>query len=299
VTRCLAALLLLCAAQGWAGPPVFMADLNGRYGSAEYHDRVSEAVVAMIELQPEAVVIAGDMIAGQVSPPLTDAQIEAMWASFDQTVYKPLRRHGIQVLAVPGNHDASIYSEFSSERRAYEQFWRERPPTLSLSPGSEYPWYYGVALAESDFVGLDVTAPGALSEEQELFLAQRREAARARGQLLLVASHLPMYPVSVGRKEEVFTSRLTPVNGELWIAGHHHAYYAAVTPGGGIQLSLPPLGGNRRTWLGSQLKTSFGFASTDRDGAPVLFAWPGYEPTGSQPGPPAIGDLRRIEATLN
>ncbi len=299
MSKWLIALLLLCTAAAWAGPPVFMADLNGRYGSVEYHKRVPEAVAAIIALKPEAVIIAGDMIAGQVSPPLTEAQIAALWQGFDTTIYQPLSQQGIPVLAVPGNHDASVYPEFSRERRGYEQFWLQRTPALTLSPGSRYPWYYGVALEELDFVGLDVTAPGALSNEQESFLAQRREAARSAGRPLLVATHLPMYPVAVGRQQEIFGSSLTPEPGELWVAGHHHAYYAGITPGGGIQLSLPPLGGNRRTWLGSTKQTPFGFASAGRDGLPLLFAWPGYEPMESQPGPPAIGDLRRVDSPLN
>jgi hypothetical protein len=299
VSKCFFYLLLLFTAGTWAGPPVFMADLNGSYRSVEYHSRVPEAVAAIIALKPEAVVIAGDMIAGQVSPPLTEAEIAAMWKGFDTTIYQPLAQKGIQVLAVPGNHDASVYPEFSRERRVYAQFWRERPPALTLSPGSRYPWYYGVALGEVDFVGLDVTAPGDLSAEQELFLAQRRESARTRGRPLLVASHLPLYPVAVGRQQEVFSSSLTPEPDELWVAGHHHAYYAGITPGGGIQLSLPPLGGNRRTWLGSENKTPFGFASTGRDGLPLLFASPGYEPTEFQPGPPVIGDLRRVDRRLH
>lgn len=299
MSKWLIALLLLCTAATRAGPPVFIADLNGRYGSVEYHKRVPEAVAAIIALKPEAVIIAGDMIAGQVRPPLTEAQIAALWQAFDETIYQPLSQNSISVLAVPGNHDASIYPAFSRERQGYEQFWRQRPPALGLSPGSRYPWYYGAKLEEVDFVGLDVTVPGALSSEQESFLAERREAARSAGRPLLVATHLPLYPVAVGRHQEVFGSRLAPEPGELWVAGHHHAYYAGITPGGGIQLSLPPLGGNRRTWLGSTKQSPFGFVSTDRDGTPLLFAWPGYEPTGLQLGPSAIGDLRRVDSPLN
>ena len=185
------------------------------------------------------------------------------------------------------------------ERQGYEQFWLQRRPNLTLSPGSRYPWYYGVALDEVDFVGLDVTAPGALDSEQESFLAQRRKAARSAGRPLVVATHLPLYPVAVGRDTEIFGTSIKPQPGELWVSGHHHAYYVGVTPGGGVQLSLPPLGGNRRTWLGTAQKSPFGFVSTDRDGNPLLFAGPGFEPTGSQMGPSVIGDLQRIDIPIN
>ena len=97
---------------------MLIADLNGRYGSAEYHARIAEAIEAIIALEPEAVVIAGDMIAGQVKPALSNERIAAMWENFEQVVYRPLKEKGIEVLAVPGNHDASIYPAYSHERLA-------------------------------------------------------------------------------------------------------------------------------------------------------------------------------------
>ena len=99
---------------------MLIADLNGRYGSAEYHARIAEAIEAIIALEPEAVVIAGDMIAGQVKPALSNERIAAMWENFEQVVYRPLKEKGIEVLAVPGNHDASIYPAYSHERQAYD-----------------------------------------------------------------------------------------------------------------------------------------------------------------------------------
>ena len=138
-------LLLLCclAFQAAAAPTVLIADLNGRYGSTSYHDRVNAMIEAIIALQPEAVIIAGDMVAGQVSPPLPDAPIDAMWQAFDKTVYQPLTEAGVAVLPVPGNHDASIYRAYSSERQAYGRYWAERVPS-KLSADSRFPWYYAL-----------------------------------------------------------------------------------------------------------------------------------------------------------
>lgn len=273
---------------------MLIADLNGRYGSTEYHARVAEAVAAIIALEPEAVVIAGDMIAGQAKPALSDEHIAAMWASFDQVVYQPLKAEGIEVLAVPGNHDASIYAAYSHERQAYERFWRSRAPA-GISEGSQFPWYYNVTLDAGRFVGLDVTAPGALSDEQERFLEQHREAAKSDDQRLLIASHLPLYPLAVGRNAQIFSSSLQPEPGEIWVSGHHHVFYAGVDAGGGLMLGLPPLGGNRRAWIGGEERSPFGFVSLSDDGTPSLYAWPGLGPEATAIGPSELGALRRLE----
>lgn len=294
VSKWLSGLCLCLAAWAHAGPPVFLADLNGRYGSAEYHGRIAEAIAAIIALEPEAVVIAGDMIAGQASPPLSEARIAAMWDNFERAIYQPLKQQGIDVLAVPGNHDASAYPAYSHERQAYERFWRERAPE-GVSEDSRFPWYYSVALGAGRFVGLDVTAPGSLSKQQELFLAHHREAANAEGELLLVTSHLPLYPVAIGRESETFSSSLQPEPGEIWVSGHHHAFYAGVDSGGGLLLSLPPLGGNRRAWIGGEKRSPFGFVSLSGDGSPLLYAWPGWEATSPAIGPRQIGQLRRLD----
>lgn len=292
MTRWLLALFLLTSSLANAGPLALIADLNGRYGSVDYHSRVSEAVAAIIALEPEAVVIAGDMIAGQANPPLTGPQLTEMWASFDRLIYEPLHRHGIQVLAVPGNHDASVYPAYSHERRAYANYWNSRVPGQLLGD-SRFPWYYAVELEAGILVGLDVTAPEPLSPEQEEFLAHHRKAAVASKKTLLVVTHLPKYPVANGREREVFTSTTDPSHGEVWIAGHHHAFYLGVTPGGGLQLSLPPLGGNLRTWLGGNRQGPFGFVSFAPGSLVALHAWPGFDSLTPQDGPESIGALHR------
>ena len=294
MSRWLAGLCLCLAAWAHAGPPVFIADLNGRYGSAEYHPRIAEAVAAIVAQDPEAVVIAGDMVAGQARPALSEDAIAAMWRNFEQVVYQPLIEHGIAVLAVPGNHDASIYPAYRQEREAYEHFWRERAPA-GISADSRFPWYYSVTLDSGRFVGLDVTAPGALSDEQERFLAKHREAAKAADERLLIASHLPLYPIAVGRDAQVFSTRLQPGPGETWVSGHHHAFYAGVDAGGGLLLGLPPLGGNQRAWIGGDERSPFGFVSLADDGKPVLYPWPGLTPAATAIGPDRIGPLRRLD----
>ncbi len=286
------AILLVFTGFVQAGPVAFIADLNGRYGSIEYHPRVAEAVASIIALEPEAVVIAGDMIAGQVSPPLDDDRLRAMWESFNRVIHEPLRKAGIKVLAVPGNHDASIYPAYEHERAAYERYWMPHRPD-GLAEQSKFPWYYAVELTARLVVGLDVTSTGAISAAQESFLEEQRRVAASAQKALIVVTHLPLYPVAVGREKETFTSNIAPMPGETWISGHHHAFYAGVTPAGGVQLSLPPLGGNRRAWLGTSQRGPFGFARFQSDDQIIFHAWPGFTGKQSGLGPESIEPLRR------
>ncbi len=284
--------LLIVAGFAQAGPVAFIADLNGRYGSVDYHPRIAEAVAAIIALEPEAVVIAGDMIAGQASPPLTDDRLGALLGSLNRLIHEPLREAGIQVLAVPGNHDASIYPAYAHERAAYESYWMPHRPE-NLAAQSRFPWYYAVELATGLLVGLDVTATGAISAEQESFLEEQRRAAASANKALLVVTHLPLYPVAVGREKGTFTSKIEPMPGEIWTSGHHHAFYAGVTPAGGVQLSLPPLGGNRRAWLGTSERGPFGFTRVGPNGEIMLHPWPGFIAADPGLGPESIEALSR------
>ncbi len=288
----LASLLLLLPLGGASADSLaLLADLNGRYGSTDYHPRMDEAVAAIIEQRPRAVIIAGDMIAGQADPPLDRAAIDAMWEGFDRTVYRPLARAGIEVLPVPGNHDASIYPTFALERQAYERYWSARRPATALAGQSSYPFHYALDLPGFTFLGLDVTAPGELDPPQRELLEARRRDAAARGIPLLVASHLPLQPISRGRERETFSLPGGARAGEVWVSGHHHAYYVATDTAGALHIALPPLGGNARSWLGSDLRSPFGYVALDADSAPTLHAWPGYGPTQPPAWPCRLGAL--------
>ena len=86
------------AARAEAASFVVMADINGRYGSIGYHPRVSLAVQRIIELNPDFVILAGDMVAGQQNPPLKPERLHSMWQAFEATVAVPLRGAGIDLI---------------------------------------------------------------------------------------------------------------------------------------------------------------------------------------------------------
>lgn len=49
---------------------VVISDINGSYGSTEYNPRVKQAVERIQDMQPDLVISAGDMVAGQKQPRL-------------------------------------------------------------------------------------------------------------------------------------------------------------------------------------------------------------------------------------
>ena len=298
MNRLLIALLLLAlSATSRADDNLaIIADLNGRYGSTAYHKRVAAAVQSIISQRPALVVIAGDMIAGQAMPPLAEAAIDAMWQSFDSTVYRPLKEAGIPVAAAPGNHDASAYAAFSAERTAYERYWSARPPADSFSEGSRFPWYFGLDLEAVSLTFLDVTTTAELDSVQWEFLQQRREQARARQAKLVVVTHLPLHPIARSRETEIFSLPGSSLPGEIWVSGHHHAYYPGVTSNGAYHLAVPALGGNSRKWIGSSSTSPFGYVSLHSRGSVVLMEWPGFEPGDSPAYPASIGNLRAATA---
>ena len=56
-----------------------ISDLNGSYGSTDYQAHVSDAVAAIVELEPDLVLVTGDMVAGQRMPILGPDKVRAMW----------------------------------------------------------------------------------------------------------------------------------------------------------------------------------------------------------------------------
>ena len=101
--------LLLPAALTAASDPVrivVISDINGRYGSTEYHPRLAAAISHIVDLKPGLVISTGDMVAGQrARPRLRRTELDALWQSFHRQVRTPLERAGIPLVMTPGNHD--------------------------------------------------------------------------------------------------------------------------------------------------------------------------------------------------
>jgi hypothetical protein len=207
-------------------------------------------------MRPDLVISTGDMVAGQrLHPPLQRGSVEARWSAFHALVSDPVRDAGIALAITPGNHDASAYDLFTLERAIYREQWRDRAQGLRFVDRADYPFHYAFAVADVLFVSLDATRVGAIDEAQRRWLEELlgREGGKYRHRV--VFSHLPIHPFAQGRETEITADhdleRMLERHGvELYLSGHHHAFY----PGyhGGIwHVGQACLGAGPRRLIGS------------------------------------------------
>jgi len=245
---------------------VVISDLNSQYGSTDYDPEVDQAIAFTPDWQPDLVLCGGDMVAGQ-SASLSRAQIEAMWAAFDQHVAAPLRRAQIPFGFTVGNHDASAaqsggqYS-FQQERDLAAAYWNasQHNPGLTFVDRAQFPFYYTFAQKNIFYLVWDASA-SRLSAEQLAWVERSLASEAAQSATLRIAiGHLPLYAVAVGRDRpgeilddaDRLRSLLERHRVHTYISGHHHAYF----PGhrGSLQmLHAGAMGGGPRPLLNSNL----------------------------------------------
>ena len=275
-----AAALLLLASTALADAlrVAVISDLNGSYGSITYNSRVARAVSAIVALKPDLVISTGDMVAGQRRPHLSEAEVRAMWRAFHAAVSDPLAAAGIPLAVTPGNHDASDYAGFESERRIYGEEWRARRPHFALVEGGDFPFFYAFDMGGIRFVSLDATRVGRLDAAQMAALPSSFEGA---GPTRIVFSHLPMRPFSEGRETEVIadpalSDLMIELGVDLHLSGHHHAFYPGAAEGIAL-VSQACLGSGPRRLLGADRTSAPGFTLLDigEDGKISVTAYEG------------------------
>jgi 3',5'-cyclic AMP phosphodiesterase CpdA len=208
-----------------------ISDLNSAYGSTRYEPGVAPAIARLVELHPDLVISTGDMVAGQrLHPPLERPAVLAMWAAFHAQVTDPVTAAGIPFAATPGNHDGSAYAGFALERAIYREQWQPRTQGLRFVDRGDFPFHYAFAMGDVLFVSLDATRVGALEPAQRAWLEALLEREGGNYRHRVVFGHLPVYPFAQGRETEVTADhdleRLLQRHGvELYLSGHHHAFY--------------------------------------------------------------------------
>lgn len=244
---------------------VVISDLNASYGSVQYPEEVGAAVRYIVRTwQPDVVLIAGDMVAGQ-SPQLADSTVSAMWEAFDAAVAAPLRAAGIPVIATLGNHDGSAYPAHARDRRMAAEYWRSAPSTMvqdSLLDREHYPLRYTARYGNVFIVSWDATNQESATDTLLLHWLERslRSAEAVAADHRVVLGHLPLYAVAEGRdragevlaRGDALRRKLEQWGATLFVSGHHHAYY----PGrrGSLQLlHSGALGGGPRQLLGTAM----------------------------------------------
>lgn len=256
--------LLARAAVAGALQVAVISDLNGSYGSTDYDPRVAEAIERIIALKPALVISAGDMVAGQRRPPLSGAEVRAMWQGFHATVSDPLAAAGIPLVVTPGNHDASGYEGFEMERQIFAEKWADRQPDLEFRAGGHWPFHYAFDLDGVRFASLDATEVGRMDTGQQAWLA---DAMAGAGPTRILFSHLPLWPFTVGRETEVIgdpavAALFSTLGITLHISGHPHAYYPGASDGIAL-VSMACLGAGPRALIGTDSPSEPGFAVLD------------------------------------
>lgn len=262
---CLLLLILFCQF-ATAGPGIRVAvisDLNGSYGSAHYGPAVDDAISRIIGLKPDLVISTGDMVAGQRIPHLSRAGVERMWDAFHAHVSDPLQAAGIPLAVTPGNHDASAYAGFRLERRIFAEQWLPRRPALQYLDDNRYPYHYAFSLDEILFISLDATTSGQLPEAQMAWLDNLLEKHGPAHRRRVVFSHLPLWPLARGREHEFVgdpgLQALLEASGvELYLSGHHHAFYPGALDGVAF-VGQACLGAGPRRLIGTEKRSSQGF----------------------------------------
>jgi 3',5'-cyclic AMP phosphodiesterase CpdA len=253
-----------------------ISDLNGGYGSTDYESTVDAAVRRIVEMKPDLVISAGDMVAGQRRPHLTRDQVEAMWRSFHAHVSDPLAKSDIPLAVTPGNHDGSAYHGFERERQIYGEQWSARRPAVDFVDATSYPYHYAFAAGDALFVSLDATTLGELPPEQTAWLKDLLARHGGRYRQRIVFSHVPLWPFTQGREREfigdpVLEQVLREARVDLYLSGHHHAFY----PGhkDGIHLvSQSCAGAGPRRLIGAKEPSPRAITLIEIDGAKLRLA---------------------------
>lgn len=217
---------------------VVLSDLNGPYGSAAYGPEVHYAVDLTVRAwQPDLVLIAGDMVAGQ-QPSLSDDRVRVMWAAFDSAVAAPLREAGIPLVFTLGNHDASGFPAHARDRHLAAEYWLGPAAAgVAAVPGGNYPFYYAAEHRGVFIAAIDATTSRTFADSVQIHWLQQTlqsDAARASA-MRFVLGHVPLYAVAEGRNQpgevqdepDSLRALLEQHGVHLFISGHHHAYFPA------------------------------------------------------------------------
>lgn len=219
-----------------------ISDLNSSYGATDYDPEVEQGISLLPFWQPDLVLCGGDMVAGQ-KPSLTPAQIEAMWAAFDQHVAAPLRKYQLPYGFTVGNHDASSAQAinggflFQQERDYASRYWNDpkHDPGVQFIDRREFPFYYSFGYRDIFFLVWDGSS-SQIPAEKLAWVEQALASPEAQqAKLRVLIGHLPLYGVAVGRDEpgevmdnaDDLRAMLEKYRVHTYISGHHHAYYPA------------------------------------------------------------------------
>ena len=238
---------------------VIISDMNESYGSTHYDVFVDSALVWIEKWQPDAILTGGDFIAGQ-SLALDEQNIRDMWKAFERYIAEPIREMDIPLGVTMGNHDASRSGTFNHERKIAHEYWTTHPHHLQMIDGENYPFYYSFSVNNLFVMSWDASFSVISDEEQTWVTEQLQSNEAIHADYRILMGHLPLYAVAEGRNREGEILRdadalfdMIRENGlDIYISGHHHAYFPAKKEGV-LLLSAGAIGSGPRPLLGSDL----------------------------------------------
>jgi predicted phosphodiesterase len=239
-----------------------ISDINDSYGSTTYSKDLHKVINDINAEDPDLLLIAGDMVAGQKKS-LTLNQIRAMWSGFDKFVNSKIN---VPLEFTFGNHDASSTKKsdgsyyYKNDRIAAKEYFSsvEHHPSVELLNTTNFPFYYSFKMENIYFLSIEASSYY-IDKSHLAWIKEQLESEDSKNaSKRIVVGHLPLYAVAQGRNSSgniIYNNQpvldiFQKTNVDLFISGHHHAYYPACV--GKLKLlHAGAIGGGPRKLLGS------------------------------------------------
>ncbi|MBU0460471.1 MAG: metallophosphoesterase [Nanoarchaeota archaeon] len=212
---------------------VVASDLNPSYGDHEYSRSVPNAARAIDSINPDLVVLNGDMIASGNPSSSDPGTLDEMWNGFESSFVDHISTN---IYPSPGNHDIGSSGNRQNMETAYQQFWTEHSPfDYSIN---NYPFYYSFDIEKGrndyHFIILD-GSDNVNSEMLEWFRDDFNRNLNA--DYFFIFSHVPLYPLSnadshpetsIGSSREIMQIIDGYTDNLYWFNAHQHVYFKGV-----------------------------------------------------------------------
>jgi hypothetical protein len=273
---------------------VVISDFNSSYGSTDYPWHADSVIARIPGWNPDLVLSAGDLIAGQRLS-LTDQNMREMWDVFSRRILLPLTSNGVPFGFTLGNHDASSFPAYERDRRFASDFWLDpaHDPLLDFHDRSHFPFYFSFVHNDLFLVSWYASS-SVIGEDQKYWLQEQLASQQAReASMRILVGHLPVHAVAEGRNRRgenldnpvELMQLLEELGIDLYVCGHHHAFYPAVK--NGIRfIHAGAIGDGPRPLIGSTLEPRKAFTIIDlekRDPGQPLPAATNPEASGTEP----------------
>lgn len=222
-----------------------VSDIHVFASSAKVPEAFHRVVADLVADPPDAVVLAGDSTSGNPSDGVSLEKAKTWWRAL-QSALEPLRKAGIGILPVPGNHD--FYTP--AHRQAYREAWAPATWFPNGKWEGEFGFRYQVFLHSSlDLLLLPIVDQSVDAETLRWIEdSARRRTLRPSEHVRWSVGHVPLAS-RMGKTNLSFLntlgSALVKAGVSLHVSGHEHLTWDET-----LQVGAPetPL---RQLWVGT------------------------------------------------